>query len=135
MPYFGQEIFLRAEAKGRLPRPTTSRRSAATSRRRAIDGIDAVMIKHRLDALVAPTSGPASLTDLVNGDYGTGGAPASRPSQDTRTSPCLRGSCSGCRSGVSIFGRAWSEPTLIRYRVRLRAGHEAPEAAAIPGHG
>ena len=73
MPYFGQEIFLKAQEKGPL---TDRRRTRARSRTcRQLSrtlGIDKVMDKHRLDAFIAPTAAPATLIDLVNGDYGPG---------------------------------------------------------------
>jgi amidase len=114
MPYFGQEIFEKAEAKG----PLTDKdyldaleKDLRLSRR---DGIDKTMDDHKLDALVAPTSGPATLIDLVNGDYGPGGSssfPAISGYPDI-TVPC--GYVFGLPVGMSIFGRAWSEPTLLK---------------------
>ena len=93
------------------------------------------MDKHKLDALVAPTSGPASLIDLVNGDYGVGGSssPPAVAGYPDLTVPC--GSYLGLPVGMSFFGRAWSEPTLIQHRVRLRAGHEVADAAEVPVDG
>jgi len=117
MPYFGQEIMEMAEKKG----PLTSadyKAALATNRQqsRAL-GIDAVMTKFKLDALVAPTGGPAWLIDLVNGDGGT----ATLPGPSTVTSvagyPHITvpaGSHHGLPVGVSFFGAAWSEPTLIK---------------------
>jgi amidase len=72
------------------------------------------MDKHKLDALVAPTSGPPTLIDLVNGDYGVNGSstiPAVAGYPDI-TVPA--GYFRGLPVGLSFFGRAWSEPTLIR---------------------
>jgi amidase len=114
MPYFGQEIFLKAEKKGPLTTPAYRRALAASKRAAGPLGIDAVMTKHRLDALVAPTSGPASLTDLVNGDYGPGGASSLPAVAGYPHITVPAGFVFGLPVGVSIFGRAWSEPTLIR---------------------
>jgi amidase len=114
MPYFGQDRFVKAEAKG----PLTSKdylEALATCRRLArVEGIDAVLDKHKLDALVAPTEGPAWLTDLVVGDRflcssSTAAAVAGYPSV---TVPA--GLVFGLPVGLSFFGRAWSEPTLLR---------------------
>jgi amidase len=114
MPYFGQDRFVKAEAKG----PLTSKdylEALATCRRLArVEGIDAVLDKHKLDALVAPTEGPAWLTDLVVGDRflcssSTAAAVAGYPSV---TVPA--GFVFGLPVGLSFFGRAWSEPTLLR---------------------
>jgi amidase len=114
MPYFGQDRFLKAEAKG----PLTSKEyldALATCRRLTrSEGIDAVMDKHKLDALVAPTEGPAWLTDRVDGDHSlasssTAAAVAGYPSI---TVPA--GLVFGLPVGISFFGRAWSEPTLLK---------------------
>ncbi len=114
LAYFGQDLFLKAEEKG----PLTSRDylealglTRLLSRR---EGIDAVMNKHKLDALAAPTAGPAWLTDLVNGGGGAGGSssPAAAAGYPHVTVPA--GFVFGLPVGVSFFGRAWSEPTLLK---------------------
>ena len=112
--YFGQELFLQAEAKGPL---TDEKYMAALKKSRQVareQGIDAVMMKNKLDAIIAPTNGPAWLTDHVNGDHFAGGsstgpAIAGYPSI---TVPC--GFVSGLPIGISFSGRAWSEPALIQ---------------------
>jgi amidase len=114
MPYFGQDTFLKAEARG----PLTSfeyLEALAKSRRLArTEGIDATMDKHKLDALVAPTLGPACVTDLLNGDRWLG---------DASTAPAVAGYphvtvpagfVFGLPVGLSFFGRAWSEGTLLK---------------------
>jgi amidase len=114
MPYFAQEIFEKAQAKGPLTEKAYLDALAKDIRLSRVEGIDKTMDEHRLDALVAPTSGPATLIDLVNGDYGPAGSsslPAIAGYPDI-TLPC--GSHSGLPVGLSIFGRAWSEPTLLR---------------------
>jgi amidase len=78
------------------------------------EGIDATMAKHKLDAIVAPTGGPAWLTDIVNGDSFGGGssefaAVAGYPNVNVMT-----GFVRGLPVGISFFGRAWSEPVLIK---------------------
>jgi amidase len=114
MPYFGQEIFEKAEAKGPLTEKAYLDALEKDLRLTRKEGIDKTMDEHRLDALVAPTSGPASLIDLVNGDYGVGGSssfPAIAGYPDVSL-PC--GSFRGLPVGMSIFGRPWSEPTLLK---------------------
>jgi amidase len=113
MPYFGQELFLMAEKKG----PLTSaayRQALKTCRTRARTlGIDAVITRHRLDAIVAPTGSPAWPTDLVNGDHFTGASstPAAVAGYPNITVPA--GEVFGLPVGISFFGRAWSEAKLI----------------------
>src|SRR5262249_26488092 len=68
MPYFGQDTFEKSEAKGPLTSYEYVEALAKCRRLLRTEGIDAVMDKHKLDALVAPTLGPACVTDLVNGD-------------------------------------------------------------------
>jgi len=114
MPYFGQEIFEKAEAKGPLTEKAYVDALEKDLRLTRTEGIDKTMDEHKLDALVAPTSGPASLIDLVNGDYGAGGSssfPAIAGYPDI-TVPC--GEKWGLPVGMSIFGRPWSEPVLLR---------------------
>jgi amidase len=78
------------------------------------DGIDALLAKHKLDAIVTLTSGPAWFTDHVNGDRDTGGCttPAAVAGYPHITVPA--GFYSGLPIGLSFFSTAWSEPTLIK---------------------
>jgi amidase len=114
MPYFGQETFVQAEAKGPLTSPGY-RKALATCRRLArTEGLDVVLARHRLDAIVAPTGNPAWPTDLVNGDHFTGSSstPAAVAGYPSVSVPM--GYAWGLPVNLSFFGRAWSEPTLIR---------------------
>ncbi len=74
MPWFAQELFVRAEAKGDLTTPAYRRALETCGRLARRQGLDAVMNKHKLDAIVAPTGNPAWPTDPVNGDHFTGGS-------------------------------------------------------------
>jgi amidase len=113
MPFFGQELFVRAEKKGPLTTPAY-RRALATCRSRSRTlGIDAVMQRLRLDALVAPTGSPAWTTDPINGDHFTGASstPAAVAGYPSITVPA--GSVHGLPVGISFIGRAWTESRLI----------------------
>jgi amidase len=114
MPYFGQEIFLQSQAKGSLSSKEYKDAHAKCRRLSRKEGIDATLARHKLDALVAPTQGPAWFIDLVNGDAVSGGSssPAAVAGYPAITVPA--GSIAGLPVGLSFFGAAWSEPVLIR---------------------
>jgi amidase len=114
MPYFGQELFHQAEAKGPLTSPGYRKALDTCRRLSRSGGIDAVMTRHRLDAIVAPTGNPAWPTDLVNGDHFTGSSstPAAVAGYPSVSVPM--GFAFGLPVNLSFFGRPWSEPTLIR---------------------
>jgi amidase len=114
MPYFGQESFIQAQAKGSLTSPAYLKALAKCRRLSRTLGIDTVMTKHKLDALVAPTGNPAWPTDLVNGDHFTGSSstPAAVAGYPSISVPM--GFAFGLPVNLSFFGRAWSEPLLIR---------------------
>lgn len=113
MPFFGQEILIAAEAKGPLTDPAYLEANAKCVKWARTDGIDAVMDKFQLDALIAPTTGPAHALDLINGDRGLGGSSwyAAVAGYPAITVPA--GNIFGLPMGISFFGRAWSEPKLI----------------------
>ena len=114
MPYFGQERFLQAQAKGPLTDTRYRDALARNHRLSRTEGIDRVMGEHRLDALLAPTGGPAWVTDLINGDsYGGGSSGAAAVSGYTNVA-VPAGFVHGLPVGISFFGRAWSEGKLIR---------------------
>jgi amidase len=113
MPFFGQEIFLSAQKKGPLTSPAYRRAlTTCRSRARAL-GIDAVMTRLKLDAIVAPTGSPAWPTDLLNGDHflGASSSPAAVAGYPSVTVPA--GFASGLPVGLTFIGRAWSESRLI----------------------
>ena len=135
LAYFGQEIMLQAEKKGPLTEAKYRRELASNHRMSRALGIDAAMRKYRLDALVAPTGGPAWLTDLVNGDGGTATAPGPSTVTSVAGYPHITvpaGYARGLPVGVSFFGRARSEPTLIRlaYAYEQATKHRRPPTFA-----
>ena len=114
MPLFGQDLFLKAEAKGPL---SDSAYKAALKECRRLSrkkGIDAMMDRYKLDAIIAPTGGIPWLTDALNGDHFTGGCstPPAVAGYPHVTVPA--GFIRGLPVGLSFFGRAWSEGVLIR---------------------
>jgi len=114
MPWFGQEIMIQAQAKGPLTEQKYIDELAQDLKMSRTDGIDATMTKYNLDAIVAPTGGPAWVTDLVNGDHfsGASSTPAAVAGYPNINVPA--GFSHELPIGISFFGRAWSEPTLIR---------------------
>jgi amidase len=137
MPYFGQEILAMAEKKGPLTSIAYKAALAKNHRMTRTLGIDAVMTRLRLDALVAPTGSPAWPTDLVNGDGAVGGSDAQTPSTVTSVAgyPHITvpaGFVRGLPVGISFFGRAWSEPTLIKlaYAFEQATRHRKPPTFA-----
>jgi len=114
MPYFGQDIFLKAEAKGPLTDKEYLEALEKCRRLARTEGIDAVMDKHKLDALVAPTDGPGWLTDLVNGDHSLGRSSTAAAVAGNPHVTVPAGFVCGMPVGLSFFGRAWSEPTLLK---------------------
>jgi amidase len=114
MPYFGQDILVKAEAKGPLTSAAYRKALARNHQLSRTEGIDAVMLKHRLDAMIAPTGGPPWPIDLINGDHFTGGfsTPAAVAGYPHITVPA--GYVHGLPVGISFFARAYSEPVLIK---------------------
>ena len=114
MPYFGQDLLIKAQEKGPLTEKEYLAAIAANHSLSREHGIDAIMDKHRLDALVAPTGGPAWLTDLANGDHAVGGSSNAAAVAGYPNINVPAGFVFGLPVGISFFGRAWSEPTLIK---------------------
>ncbi len=114
MPFFGQDLFLKAEAKGPLTEKNYLDALEKNHRLSREEGIDAVMDKHQLDALIAPTGGPAWLTDLVDGDHSSGGSSQFPAVAGYPNINVPAGFIFGLPVGISFFGRAYSEPKLIK---------------------
>ena len=114
MPYFGQDIMTKAQAKGPLTEKKYRDALAKNHRMSRKEGIDLVMDKNKLDAMIAPTGGPAWPTDLVNGDHFTGGYSTASAVAGYPHVTVPAGYVFGMPVGISFFGRAWSESTLIK---------------------
>ena len=114
MPYFGQENFIKAEEKGPLTTPEYVEAIKKNHELAGKEGIDATMDKFKLDAIVAPTGGPAWLTDIVNGDAFGGGSSEFAAVAGYPNINVTAGFDFGLPVGISFFGRAWSEPVLLK---------------------
>jgi amidase len=128
MPYFGQDLFLKAQAKGPLTEKEYVDALAKNHQLAGREGIDAVMDQHHLDAIVAPTGGPAWLTDLVNGDHSAGGSSNAAAVAGYPNINVTAGFISGLPVGISFFGRAWSEPALIKLAYSFEQATKARQA-------
>ncbi len=130
MTYFGQDTFLKSEEKGPL---TTQEYIDAVAKARDLarkEGIDATMDKNNLDALVGPTGGPAWLTDHINGDSFGGGSSSTAAVAGYPNITVPAGFIHGLPVGISFFGRAWSEPVLLRVAY---AFEQATKVRKAPG--
>lgn len=135
LPFFGQEIMNMAQRKGPLTEVKYRTELAKNQRLSRVLGIDTIMTAHKLDALVAPTGGPAWLTDLVNGDSGTASTPGPSTIAAVAGYPHITvpaGFFRGLPVGISFFGRAWSEPKLIKlaYAFEQATKHRRPPSFA-----
>jgi amidase len=114
MPYFGQDTFLKAEEKGPLSTQEYLDALAKNHQLSRKEGIDATMDKNNLDALIGPSGGPAWITDHINGDSFGGGSSGAAAIAGYPNITVPAGFVHGLPVGISFFGRAWSEPVLIR---------------------
>jgi len=113
MPWFGQELFEKAQALGGLDSPDYLGALAACAKGARTEGLDRAFDKHRLDAVIAPTGGPAWLIDPVNGDHygGSFSTPAAVAGYPHLTVPA--GFVQGLPLGLSFVGRPFSEWRLL----------------------
>jgi amidase len=114
MPYFGQDLMIKAEAKAPLTDKTYLAALKKDMEMSRDQGIDLVLKQHNLDALIAPTGGPPWPTDWVNGDHFTGGYSTASAVAGYPHITVPAGYVYGLPVGISFFASAWSEPTLIK---------------------
>jgi amidase len=128
MPYFGQDMFLKAQEKGPLTTREYIDALEKNHRLARIEGIDAVMDKFKLDALIAPTGGPAWITDLVTGDHFGGGSSNAAAVAGYPNINVTAGYMFGLPVGISFFGRAWSEAVLLKLAYGFEQATQARRA-------
>jgi amidase len=128
MPYFGQDLFLKSQTKGPLTEKEYVDALAKNHQLARAEGIDAVMDKFKLDAIVGPTGGPAWLTDLITGDHFGGGSSNAAAVAGYPNINVTAGFILGLPVGMSFFGRAWSEPVLIKLAYAFEQACKARQA-------
>lgn len=128
MPYFGQDLFVKSESAGPLTEKEYLDALAKNQQLTRTEGIDAVMDKNNLDAIIGPTGGPAWITDLINGDNFGGGCSTAAAVAGYPNISVPAGSIFGLPVGISFFGRAWSEPALIRIAYAFEQATKARQA-------
>jgi amidase len=128
MPYFGQEIFEMAQKKGPLTDAAYKKALAKNYRLSRAEGIDAVIKKHKLDAVIAPTGGPAWTTDLLNGDRYTGGYSTASAIAGYPHITVPAGQVGGLPVGLSFFAGEWSEPVLLKFAYAFEQATKARRA-------
>jgi amidase len=139
MPYFGQDLFIRAQAKGPLTTKEYLDALEANHRFSRKEGIDAVMDQFHLDALVAPTAGPTWVNDYATGDHAIGGSSNAAAVAGYPDISVPAGFVFNLPVGISFFGRAWSEPTLLKITygfeqtIRARKAPQFLPSITLPG--
>jgi amidase len=128
MPYFGQDLFIKAQGKGPLTDKAYRDALAKNHRLSRKEGIDFVMDKNKLDAMIAPTGGPGWTTDWINGDHFTGGYSTASAVAGYPHITLPAGYVFGMPVGISFFGRAWSEATLIKFAFAFEQATKARRA-------
>lgn len=125
MPYFAQELMEQAQQKGPLSEHAYKDALRTNHKLTRKEGIDAVISKYRVDAIIGPTSGPAWTTDWVSGDRVDSGcaSPPAVAGYPHITVPA--GFVFGLPVGLSFFGPAWSEPKLLKYAYAFEQAHQA----------
>ncbi|HEX4480815.1 MAG TPA: amidase [Rudaea sp.] len=134
MPWFGQELFEQSQARGDLNDKIYIDASQKAKRLAGKEGIDAALAKYNVAALIAPTGGPAWVTDLVNGDHfdSASSSPAAVAGYPDITVPM--GQIHSLPVGISFFGAAWSEPTLIKFAYAFEQHTHARQPPTFAAH-
>ena len=136
MQYFDHALLKRAQAKGDLNSQEYLDALKLIEQHARKEGLDRIMTEHNLDAIIAPTRGPAWKTDLVNGDNSRNGISSSSPAAiagyPNITVPM--GYVEGLPVGISFFAGAWSEPQLIEMAYAYEQGTKFRKAPKLENH-
>ncbi len=128
MPYFAQELFEKAQAKGPLTDAAYIEARTKARKLAGPEGIDAALKSQKLDALIAPSMSPAWLTDPVNGDHFTGAGYGAAAVAGTPSITVPMGDSHGLPLGITFMGPAWSEPRLIELAYSFEQATKARRA-------
>jgi len=128
MPYFGQELLVQSEAKGPLTEEAYLKALETNHRLARAEGLDAALQANQLDALVAPTGGPAWLTDWVNGDHSGSGSSSLAAVAGYPNITVPAGFVFGLPVGISFFGGPYEEGTLLRLAYAYEQARQARRA-------
>lgn len=132
LKFFGQELVEKAAAKGPLTDAAYHEARATCIKVMRTEGIDSLLARHRLDALVSLTNGPAWMIDPVNGDHYTGGSSSLAAVAGCPSITVPAGDYQGLPVGISFYGAAWTEAKLLA----LAADFEAvTQARREPSYG
>jgi amidase len=125
MPWFDQEIFVKAQAKGPLNETAYLDALSLVQQATRADGIDALLKANNLDVIIGPTGSPAWTTDLINGDHFIGSSSSLAAISGYPNITVPMGQVHGLPVGLSIFSGAFTEPTLIEvaYAYEQRTQH------------
>jgi len=132
LPFFGQELLVRAQAKGELTEAEYLEALEKCRRLAGRDGFDAALDQDQLDALVAPTTTPAWPIDLVNGDQFRGSSAKSAALVGYPLISVPAGTAMGLPVGITFMGRAWSEPTLVKLAYAFEQATKARRPPQYP---
>ena len=132
LPYFGQELLLRAQAKGALTEAEYLEALEKCRRLGGREGFDVAMDQNQLDAMVAPTTTPAWTIDLVNGDQFRGSSAKSAALVGYPLVSVPAGAAMGLPVGITFMGRAWSEPLLLRLAYAFEQATKARRPPQYP---
>ena len=137
MPYFDQDLFVKAQSKGSLDSSAYREARERLHRATRSDGIDRVMAEHRLDAIAAATGSPAWKTDLINGDHYLGGSSTVPAIAGYPHITVPAGQVHGLPVGLSLFAEAHSDGRLLAlaYAYEQATSHRQPPALLRNGNG